>query len=386
VGARVSGRGRVCFFAPYLWPSFSETPIDFAGGAEVQQAALTRGLARSGFDVTVATCDYGQGRRVEREGITFLATHPPFSGLPVLRFFHPRLTGNVRALLASKAEVLYERGSGMQAGLAADIASATRAGFVFAAAHDSDAQRAMPLVELSRDRWWYARAVKRADRIVAQTESQQRKFREEWRREAEVIPNLVELPLRVTDAGADRAVLWVSTYKESKRPEWVLELARRLPQIRFVMAGVVPPPPLTPEVFEATRIAARELPNLEVRGHLDRSALTEFFSRGSLFVHTSSSEGFPNTLLEAWAHGLPSVSIFDPDGIVARERLGEVVPDLPALAVSVERWMSERERRRETGARARAYVERHHAPGTVIDSLAKVLDSVVAEVRSRRGH
>ncbi|HTO92082.1 MAG TPA: glycosyltransferase, partial [Candidatus Sulfotelmatobacter sp.] len=129
----MTGRGRICFFAPYLWPSFSDWPIEFAGGAEVQQAALTRGLVARGFELVVATCDYGQGHRVEREGITFIATHPPFAGLPVLRFFHPRLTGNLRALLESRAEVFYARASGMQAGLACDVARWTRAGFVFGA-------------------------------------------------------------------------------------------------------------------------------------------------------------------------------------------------------------------------------------------------------------
>jgi len=381
----VSGRGRICFFAPYLWPSFSDRAIEFAGGAEVQQAALARGLAARGFDVTVGTCDYGQGRRVEREGITFLATHPPFAGLPVLRFFHPRLTGNVRALLASRAEVFYERGSGMQAGLAHDVARWTRAGFVFGAAHDSDAQRAMPLVPMARDRWWYARAIRGADAIVAQTASQQRNFRDEWGRESVVIPNLVELPARTVDAGGDGALLWLSTYKSSKHPEWMLEVARRLPNRRFVMAGVIPPPPLTPEVFERTRAAARELPNLEVRGHVDRSVLSEFFARGALFVHTSDSEGFPNTLLEAWAHGLPSISIYDPDGIVARERLGEVVSNAERITEAVDRWMADPEGRRETGARARAFVERSHTPDVVIDRLAAVFEAVRGQISQRRG-
>jgi glycosyltransferase involved in cell wall biosynthesis len=380
----MTGRGRVCFFAPYLWPSFSERPIEFAGGAEVQQASLTRGLAARGFEVVVATCDYGQGHRAVREGITFLATHPPFAGLPVLRFFHPRLTGNLRALFESKADVFYARASGMQAGLACDVARWTHAGFVFGAAHDSDAQRAMPLVPLARDRWWYARAIRSADAIVAQTAFQQRQFREQWGRESAVIPNLVELPARTADAGAGDTVLWLSTYKDSKHPEWVLELARRMPQRRFVMAGVVPPPPLTSEVFEKTRAAAQSLPNLEVRGHVERASLDEFFARGALFVHTSASEGFPNTLLEAWAHGLPSISIYDPDRLVARERLGEVVAGFEAMAEAVESWIADPAKRRETGARARAYVERSHAPAAVLDRFAELMDGVVARVRARR--
>ncbi len=380
-GAAAGRPPRVCFFASYLWPSFAEGDLGFAGGAEMQQAVLARGLAARGFEVSVATCDYGQGRRVEREGIVFHATHPPFAGLPVLRFFHPRLTGNLRALLAARADVIYERGSGMQAGLAHDVARATGAAFVFAAAHDHDARRAMPLVELPRDRWWYARAIRGADEVIAQTEAQRALFRAEWGRESTVIPNLVERPAAPADAGRPGAVLWLSTYKDAKRPDLVLELARRLPAVRFVMAGVIPPPPLTRETYERVRAAAAALPNLEVRGHLPRHELPAFFAGGALFLHTSPAEGFPNTLLEAWAHGLPSLSVVDPDGIAAREGIGDTAGDADGLAAAIERAMADPEGRRARGGRARAYVERHHGPDGIVARVAGVLARAAAKRR-----
>jgi glycosyltransferase involved in cell wall biosynthesis len=379
MGERVNSRGSVCFFASYLWPAFDPNAAEFAGGAETQQASLVRGLAALGYDVSVATCDYGQGRRVVRDGVTFLATHRPFEGLPGLRFFHPRLSGNLRALRAAHADVYYARGAGFQAGLAFDFARATGAGFVLHAAHDDDASRALPLLPMARDRWWAARAIRGAGAVIAQTRAQETRFRSEWNRGSDLIPNLVELPATAVDPGLRNDVLWLSTYKEAKRPEWVVELARRLPEIRFVMAGVIPPPPLTAAVYERTREAAAVLPNLEVTGHLHRRQLAEFFARGGLFLHTSPSEGFPNTMLEAWAHGLPTVSVVDPDGQAARERAGGVAVTLEAMEAELRRWSADPGLRRESGARARALVARDYAPAKIVARVAEVLDRVRAE-------
>jgi glycosyltransferase involved in cell wall biosynthesis len=121
-----------------------------------------------------------------------------------------------------------------------------------------------------------------------------------------------------------------------------------------------------------------------VRGYVDHTRLGELFDGASLFVHTSPAEGFPNTLLEAWAHGIPGITAVDPGGAVSRERLGEVVSDADGFLRTVERWMGDPAMRREAGARARAYVREHHAPQATLGRLADLLDRVVADVRERR--
>jgi glycosyltransferase involved in cell wall biosynthesis len=380
----MSGRGRINFHSPYLYPVLRPGLTEFVGGAEVQQAAIARGLAARGFDVSIVTCDYGQGRKTVLDGITVIATYPPRGGVPGLRFFHPRLTRTVAALLAADADVYYARCSGLGPGLSHDVARGRRAAFVLAAAHDGDAMRSVPVLDNPRDRWWYRRAVRGADLVIAQTGRQHRLFREEFARDSVVIPNLVAIPPAAVDPGGGGAVVWLSTYKAAKRPEWFLDLARRMPDLRFVMVGVIPPPPLTREGWDRALAAARATPNLEVRGHLEHGRLGELFREAALFVHTSPAEGFANTLLEAWAHGVPTVSATDPGGIAGREGLGELAEDFAAMEGAVRRWMQDPARRAAAGARARAYVIAHHSPDLVIDRLASELDRLVAAVRAAR--
>jgi phosphatidylinositol alpha 1,6-mannosyltransferase len=122
-----------------------------------------------------------------------------------------------------------------------------------------------------------------------------------------------------------------------------------------------------------------------VRGYVDHDRVGELFRDAALFVHTSPAEGFPNTVLEAWAYGVPSVTAVDPDGVVTAEGLGAVATDVPAMEEAIRRMLADPAGRAAAGARARAYVERRHAPTEVLDRLATLFDRVVADVRSRRG-
>ncbi|MFI5372134.1 MAG: glycosyltransferase family 4 protein, partial [Candidatus Eisenbacteria bacterium] len=332
-----TGRRRICFHVPYLYPLVSGGAVRYTGGLEVQQALLSRGLAREGFEVSVVTCDYGQPPRVTRDGVTYVRSFPPHAGLPVLRFLHPRLTRTVAALRSTAADVYFMQGSGLLAGVTCDVAHARGVPFVFLAAHDWDTLRSMPFQGRSRERWWYRRALLGCDLRLAQTEWQRDSLRREWGLDSVLLRNPVELPRATVDAGRDGVVVWLATYKTPKRPEWFTEMARRLPARRFVMCGVIPEPPLGPEVYEAARAAAQTCPNLEVRGFLEHDRLVELFREASMLVHTSPAEGFPNVFLEAWSHGLPTVTGVDPDGVIATHGMGEIADTLDGFVDAVGR-------------------------------------------------
>lgn len=372
---------RVCFHAPLLWPLWSEGRIAFTGGAEVQQAHLARGLAARGIEMSVVSCDYGQPDGAVAHGVRVLRSYRLDAGLPVLRFFHPRLSRTLAALHRADADVYYTRGASLEAATAYEVARARGAAFVFGVAHDLDVVASLPRLKRFRDRVWFRRALHGADAIVAQSLHQQQTLKAESGLSSVIVRNLVHLPEAPADPGQPGPIVWVATYKASKRPEWFLELARALPGERFIMAGVVPIPPEPLDAWEQVRAAAASLPNLEVRGYQEADAVAALHRASSLFVHTSPAEGFPNSVLEAWSHGVPSVCAFDPEGAIREHGLGEVVDSSAALIEAVRGWSADAERRRAAGRRAREYARQMHSPDRVLDDLVAVFDRVA---RTRR--
>jgi glycosyltransferase involved in cell wall biosynthesis len=369
----------VCIFAEYLYPVLSAGRVPFAGGIEVQLALIGRGLARCGFNVSVVTCDFGQPDRLRVEGMELLKCYPPRSGPPGLRFFHPRLTGGLSALRRANADVYIFQGASLWAGIVRDFAALHRRRYVWMAAHDDDVRRELRNVHGLRDRTWVRRAILRSDAVVTQTEWQRRRLFQDFGRDSVAIPNAVDLPPadRVVDARGTPSVAWLATYKPSKRPEWFTRFAERHPDVRCRMVGVVPVPPLDDRSWREAQAVAARTPNLEVSPTLSHDAVGDFLRGSTLFVHSSPAEGLPNAFLEAWAYGLPSVTSFDPDGVIAREQLGACCDQYDAWETQIERRLADPALRAAEGARARAFVIRHHDPAVIHGRMADLLNEVL---------
>jgi glycosyltransferase involved in cell wall biosynthesis len=378
-------RGSLCFHAPLIYPLLAGRRIEFAGGAQVQQVAMARGLRARGFEISMVSYDFGQPALEVRDGISIRRSLRIEDGLPGLRFLYPRLWKTLRALARADAEVYYTRGQGLWCGVTCELAHARGASYVMGIAHDLDVRRPLSRIVGPRDRWAHRRALRRADVVISQSEPQREWLRNDFGRGSEIVPNLIEIPERPDDPAAGRLVVWLATYAASKRPGWFVELARRLPEHRFVMAGTLLPPPNPRDEWEACRSAAGRLPNLEVRGFVSREDLDAFYRDAALFVHTSPAEGVPNAVLEAWARGLPTVSGVDVEGAVAAHELGSVATDLDAMEAAVRRWMGDPAARAAAGTRAREHVRERYDAERGLERLAGILDREVAKVRAGRG-
>ncbi len=327
---------KICFLGlenlPVLAPEFNQHGI---GGEEVQHTLLAKSLARRGHEVSMVVYDYGQNDRARWDHVTTYKAYRASAGIPVVRFVHPRWTGIWQALRRADADIYYVSCAGMHLGLVAMFCRVYRRKWVFRVAHDSDCEPDQLLVQYWRDKKLYEYGLRRSPAILVQTRRQQEAILANYGLASRQVGMLVDFPQRrYSYEEREFDVLWVNNLRQFKRPDLFLALARRLPHLRFHMVGG--PQPGFETMFEAIRCEAETIPNFEFHGRVAYHAMDHRYGKARVFVNTSDSEGFPNAFLQAWARGTPVVSFFDPDHLLERERLGQVVDSLDAMAQAVD--------------------------------------------------
>jgi glycosyltransferase involved in cell wall biosynthesis len=366
-----AAKPHVCFLAPTTWPLLSgDRDIPVVGGAEVQQSMLAPALARRGYRVSMICFDYGQPDRTVVDGVTVYNMHKPDEGIPVLRFVHPRLTSLWRALTRVDADVYYQRTAAAYTGFLATFCRRYGRRSIFAGASDVDFLPGEQDIRFARDRRIFEYGLRRVDRVIVQNPAQLASVKRNYGRDAVVVPSCYAPP---AGARADRSgyVLWIATLRESKRPEILLEIARRLPQHSFVVIGGNDPDRRGIEFARRFGEAARALPNVEVRGFMPFAEADRCFNGARVVVNTSLYEGFPNTFLQAWARGIPTVGFVDTGSRRAGEPVYDIARDLPDACMRVGRLMTDDIVWREASQRAAAHFQATHSIDAVIDAYER---------------
>jgi glycosyltransferase involved in cell wall biosynthesis len=368
-------RVSVCFVAPHAWGVLSrDRGLSMVGGAEVQQVTLARELARRGHEVSMISMDHGQVEGSRIDGVRVVKMCAPDAGLPVLRFAHPRFTSMWAAMKRADADIYYQRASGALTGFVAAFARRHGRRMVYAGASDLDFEPHLPLIRYGRDKALYRFGLARADQVVVQSERQLDRCREVFGRDAIRVRSCYDHEGR--PARHDGVVLWVGSVRPLKRPELFLDLAQALPQFRFKLVGG---PSAGAEHFEALKRRAASLPNVEMTGFVPHVDVEAHFDGAAVFVNTTVSEGFPNTFMQAWSRGTPSVSFFDPGARVGGRPVGVVVPDLPAMVEAVKALKDDERAWREEGELAAEYLRRHHGVRGVVDDYERIFDRLLAQ-------
>lgn len=305
---------RVCIVLPKIYPVLSgSTKINVVGGAEVQHTLAALSLAKSGIDVSVISLDYGQSDCEDISGVTVFKTHKPNGGIPVIRFFFPRLFRTWQALRRADSDIYYQPCAGYLTGVVVLFCRLYGRASIFAGASDTDFIPDRLTLNSFRDRCFYQWGMRNVDAVVTQTDKQANLCHKSYKRDSTIIRNGYAAPYSLP-TNERNYVLWVGRIYRVKRPDRILDIARRLPNVSFrIIGGQENDSKEAVEYYENIKLLATKLSNVEFLGFLPYEQAERYFDHATVFVNTSEIEGFPNTFLQAWARGIPTVSFFDPE-------------------------------------------------------------------------
>lgn len=360
----------LCLVSPNALSLFHPDCTYPHGGAELQFSLLARDLAARGVSVTIVTADGNQ-----------TGAHPPsdamVDGVRVVTFRHqPGWRGKLSLFGVLKrvaADVYVSRARGSTTRDVALFSKLLRRSFVYWVAHDIDvsAKLARQLGASTRTRG-FVRALHQADHIIAQHAGQQAMLREEEGLESVVIPNGFP-PFPAPAEGERREHLWVGKLTELKHPEAVVALAQRFPAESFVMVA-----PLDRDCGAYSQQIAAQIeacPNIRRVDRLSRPELFAYYRNARTLLLTSLAEGYPNTMLEAFWHGVPVLSLYvDPGQMMGREQLGICVQgDEARWLATFEDWLREPAHARVYADHAYAYASRELTTERVTERFLEVL-------------
>lgn len=361
---------KIAFVNDGIYPYASRSP-KAVGGAEREQWLLARALAAAGWSSVVGVRkELKLGERKFIDGVEYVGIGDRQILLAWFNF-----------LSAERPDWLHWKCAYHLWGVLVELAKVTGVRTIFHAAYDTDfvPRKALYL----RRRWWplYAWGLSRADRIFVQHEGQLSGLNARWRSKACILPKVCTLPQSVGDVPAAKPhavranyVAWVAMLRKHKRPDILVEIARRAPHICFVVCGGTTTSSTPAGFGEGVVDNLRTLPNVDYRGRVSPDEAMKVIADAAVFLSTSEEEGFPNTFTQAWSAGTPVISLrLDPGGLIDRIGMGTVANSIDHAVASIHALMQSSERRDEIAYRARAFIEENHSATRVVKLFEEAL-------------
>lgn len=216
----------------------------------------------------------------------------------------------------------------------------------------------------------FRKGIKYLRYIVAQNSRQQAQTQSNYGKNSLIIPNIWKTDSIDEYESKQYDVLWVGNIRNVKRPELYVQLAEMNPNVRFAMVGGS----ADATMYEKTKIRAGKLNNLDFKGRQDFNETNRIFTRARIYVCTSSSEGFPNTFLQAWSNGIPVVSTVDPSDVVKQNELGIICDSVEGLSEAIKQLLSDQEMYNKYSDNVANYFKKAHDADFLYDRLMKYVN------------
>ena len=335
---------------------------------------MARWFAGRGYQVSILTWDEGQEDGVEIDGVRVLKMCRKDAGIRGLRFLWPKWTSLIAAMKRADADVYYQNCAEYVTGQVALWCCRHGRRFIYSVASNPDCDIRLPKMHSLREKILYRHGLRHANKIIVQSRRQQNMLQTNFGCDSVILPmpcpgpSEEEYVSHKTERNDSGRILWIGTIYKVKRPDRLLDLAEACPDLNFDLVG----PAADTEYARSVCERAKTISNVTVHGPASRESVPEFYEKAKIMCCTSDFEGFPNTFLEAWSHGLPIVSTFDPDNLISEKGLGKVSNDVCELADGIRELLDSPEQWRDASRSARAYYVENHAVDTAMERFEGV--------------
>lgn len=365
---------KICFFSPGAYSYLSQKNTGTAGGAELQQALFAKELAKKGFDISFIVDDYGQENIEVQNEIKIFKS--PVNRYTKVTDFPSRIYHFWRVLGKVDADIYYQMAAMAETGIIAFFCAMKKKKFVYGVASDIEVDGTFDKRAKFYERTLYNFGVKRAERVIVQSEYQHNLLKKKFGLDSTIIKNPYPLDEYLEKKKLNPpVVLWVGTIKpEWKQPALFLKLAKAIPDTKFQMVGGSGN---NRQFYDEIKKEAEQIPNLEFTGFVPYPEINNYFNSASILVNTSTVEGFSNTFLQAWAGYTPVVSLAaDPDEIICKHKLGFHSRTFNQMIDDVKTLLKDEKLRVKMGQNGRKYVEIEHNISKAVENYIKVFDTL----------
>jgi len=167
-------------------------------------------------------------------------------------------------------------------------------------------------------------------------------------------------------------LLWVGTIRSIKQPELFLDIAKNLPQYKFMMIGGSTNSEL--ELYNKIQKKSKSLSNLSFLGFIPHNKIQNYYFQSTIFVNTSLVEGFPYTFVEAWNNSIPVISLnIDPDEIICKNKLGFHSKTFQQMILDIKCLLDNDNLRNGMVMNARKYIKENHDLKKITNQFTDIL-------------
>lgn len=365
---------KVCFVQPrayYLFNQETNAGKDKVGGAQTQMYYLSTALVdNSNFDVHFLVADFGQAGFEIRKKVKL---HNAFN------FDHHLLKKTLDLLHTLKtinADIYIFRSADTGVAIAVFYTKYFLAKKIFymlasdVETNFKQSKQVSGIISALSMSFVY----KFADILSVQTSTQYNLFvKNRKRRPDTIIKNIIYLPKQ--DKNIKKSfTLWVGRLDKIKNPELFIELAKRFPKEKFMMIA----PIIRDNMDYGHKIKkiVKQINNIKYIDFVEPDDLNMYYEQAKIYVLTSYTEGFSNTMAGAMANGCPVLSFnVNPDDIFTLHQAGFYSKGEKKLFFKYFKLLiNNKDARKQVSENAYVYLKKYHNKQEIIKNFIKLLN------------